>query len=54
MPNFCIGFRNDIENKKVEKKHFLILLISHENNLSRRVFEGFDLDQKSPAPYWDE
>ena len=52
MPNFCIGFRNDIENKKVEEKN--ILPISHENNLSRRVFEGFDLDQKSPPPFWDE
>ena len=51
MPNFSIGFWNDIGNKKVEIKHFLILPISHENNLSRRVFEGFDLDQKSPPPF---
>ena len=51
MPNFCIGFRNDIGNKKLEKNHFPILPISHENNLGRPVFEGFDLDRKSSPPF---
>ena len=28
MPNFCIGFWNDIGDKKSEKKHFQVLQIS--------------------------
>ena len=40
----CIGFWNDIEVKKPEKKHFSILPIYHENYLGRPVFEGFELN----------
>ena len=48
---FLLVFGMTLEIKKLRKKHFIILPISHENNLNRRVFEGFDFDQKSPPPF---
>ena len=51
MPNFCIGFWNDIGNKKSEKNHFRVLPISRENYPCRPVFEGFELNRKTSPPF---
>ena len=54
MPNFCIGFWNDIGDKKSEKSHFRVLPISRENYPCRPVFEGLELNQKSSPPFWNK
>ena len=54
MPNFCIGFWNDIGDKKSEKNHFRVLPISRENYPCRPVFEGFELNQKTSPPFLNE
>ena len=51
MPNFCIGFWNDIGDKKSEKNHFRVLPISRENYPCRPVFEGFELNRKTSPPF---
>ena len=54
MPNFCIGFWNDIGDKKSEKNHFRVLPISRENYPCRPVFEGFELNRKTSPPFLNE
>ena len=54
MPNFCIGFWNDIGDKKSEKNHFWVLPISRENYPCRPVFEGFELNRKTSPPFLNE
>ena len=54
MPNFCIGFWNDIGDKKSEKNHFQVLPISRENYPCKPVFEGFELNQNTSPPFLNE
>ena len=54
MPNFCIGFWNDIGDKKSEKNHFQVLPIFCEKYPCRPVFEGFELNRKTSPPFLNE
>ena len=50
---FVLDFSMTLEIKKLEIT-LPILLISHENNPCRPVFEGFELNRKTSPPFLNE